>query len=387
MYQTTHHLVAHIARTAAAAQPRTAQIAQRTRGFSLLETTIAVGILGIGLILVAAIFPVALTQHRESTHAARSIETFAQARAMISAKIDTDQLWVDAAYLPGGILMTRDSPWYLLPTANLRVGNDCWDAMLQGTAGNESLYANRINGAPSNQGNLLALFGLDILSDKLAPFTLWTNGDICSATGNGILPTSASPFTDAEFTAVPNRQVWYGFYRRLATGSFEFAVAACKQRKGQTFAEQDVTVPGFTANLVAASTDRRLPVPWRVLVGWPRGNVLTNAPVVTPAPPSGIGLARLAPIGTKLMVRGGVDVVPATPTPPQIRSGVILTVSDIIDDYTVEFVGDTSGLLLYDPDGLPGPPTLAFDVWVFPPSIDTGGLGASSPLLDWRVPL
>lgn len=386
MYQTTHHLVAHIARTVAAGQPRAAQIAQRTPGFSLLETTIAVGILGIGLILVAAIFPVALTQHRESTHAARSIETFAQARAMISAKINTDDLWVDPAFLPEGgdlVLMTRDSPWYLLPTANLRVGNDCWDAMFQGTAGNdiERLYANRINSAPSNEGNLLALFGLDILSDKLAPFTLWTNGDNCSAAGNGILPTSASPFTDAEFTAVPNRQVWYGFYRRLATGSFEFAVAACKQRKGQTFAEQDVTVPGFTANLVAASADRRLPVPWRVLVGWAGGNVLTNAPVVTPAPPAGIGLARLAPIGTKLMVRGGVDVIsgPAPPPPPQIRSGVILTVSDIIDDYTVEFVGDTSGLLRL--------PNVAFDVWVFPPSIDTGGLGVSSPLLDWRVPL
>ena len=35
----------------------------RAKGFSLLEIMIAIGVLGIGLIMVAAIFPVALSQH------------------------------------------------------------------------------------------------------------------------------------------------------------------------------------------------------------------------------------------------------------------------------------------------------------------------------------
>lgn len=354
--------------------------------FSLLETTIAVGILGIGLILVAAIFPAALTQHRESTDQARAIETIAKAQALIGAKVETGNLWVHTDYLPGGLLAHRDSPWYLLPTVNLRVGNDCWDVMVQGTGVNAGLFANFANGAPVGAGNTWNLHGLDILSDRVAPFTLFNSGSSCTSTGDGLLSPAGSPFTDAELMEAPNRQVWYGFYRRLATGSFEFAAAACKQRKNQIFAEQDATVSTFTSNLSVYATNRRLPVPWRVLVSWEGGNVLTNALSVQPAPPNGIGLAELAPVGTKLIVRGGVDIVPSVPIPPPIGAGVVLTVSDIIDNYTVEFVGDSSGLLLRDP--LPaGPPQVFFDVWVFPPSVETGGFGRVSPLLDWRVPL
>ncbi|GMU34324.1 MAG: hypothetical protein HS101_14150 [Planctomycetia bacterium] len=363
--------------------------------FSLLETTIALSILGVGLIMVAAVFPVALTEHRQSTEQFRAMELFSKAEAMIAAKVNTADLWVDPVYLPGGLLVGRDSPWYLLPTSNVALGNDCWDAMIQGLAPDDELYANLANGylpgvtVTPPFPNRLTLLGLDILSDKLAPFTNLRNSSPCMAMGSGVLPPSASPFTDAELMTTPNRIVWYGFYRRLAAGTFEFAAAACKQRRRQFFAEQDLTIPAFASDLGAFRTDRRLPVPWRVLVAWDGRNVISNGVVVVPPPPHAVELkklARLAPIGTKLMVRGGVDG--PSPVPP-ISAGTILTVSDIIDDYSVEIVGETSGLVPYDPDfpTSPGPPFYAFDVWVFPPAFESGFLGRESPVLDWRVPL
>lgn len=374
-------------------------ISNRSRGFSLLETTIALSILGVGLIMVAAVFPVAISEHRQSTEKARAFEVFSKAEAMISAKVNTTDLWVHPDYLPGGLLVGQDSPWYLLPTPNLARDNDCWDAMLQGSGAGENYYANLINGDVRGDAflgngnsldllgveylnfNRLPLFGLDFLSDDAAPFTNFRNGTPCMSAGVGILAPSASPFTDAELMAVPNRLVWYGFYRRLAAGNIQFAAAVCKQRRRQFYPEQDVTRASFSSDLAYFRTDRRIPVPWRVLVAWDGGNIISNGPVVTPIPPGGVKLSELAPIGSKLFVRGGVDVIPPVAPGtivPTIRAGTVLTVSDIIDDYSVEVVGDTSGLV---------PSNFAFDIWVFPPAYESGFLGRLSPVIDWRVPL
>jgi hypothetical protein len=230
-----------------------------------------------------------------------------------------------------------------------------WDSM----AG----YADAINGATvfdpiNNPLNPLVLFPPDILSDRLAPAT------------------------DRDLMAAPNRAVWYGFYRREAAGTTTFATAICKQRRNQIFFEQDLTVGAPFANPTAyAANRRRLPVPWRVSVGCLGGNILSNAA----APPllgGTLGLARLAPIGTKLMVSGGSYADGASPA--IVPAGTILTVSDIIDDFTIEVVGDRAGLPLYDAAPV-GPPNFTFDVWVFPPSVENGDFGRESPLLDWKV--
>ncbi len=349
-------------------------------GFSLLETTIAVGILGIGLIMVAAVFPVALTQHRDNVDQARALELTSKAQALMTQRLDASRLWVDPAVLstPG-----LDSPWYLLPILNLTMNNATWDNM---PLGGPLTYVDVINGvnlsnnsstnasyastyptlSPTNPLNPTLLFGLDVLSDRIAP---------------GV---SDSPFTDSEFMEAPNRLAWYGFYRRAATGSVNFATAICKQRTNQIFVEQDLSVAApFSNPTVNAASARRLPVPWRVSVAYPvfKGNVLSNAPAA-PLLGGTLGLARLAPIGAKIMVSGGsyTDGASAAPVP----AGVILTVSDIIDDYTVEFVGDSTGLPLYDPAPA-GAPHFTFDVWVFPPAQRNGDFGKESPVLDWKV--
>ncbi len=328
----------------------------RAGGFSLLETTIAVGILGVGLIMVAAIFPVALTQHRTSVEQARAIELVSKAESLLRGRIDPTHLWIDplVSTVPG-----LDSPWYLLPTVNLTVGATgatAWDDM---TLAAPLTYSDAINGVTlpvTNPLNPFSLFGLDILSDRVAPYS-----------GGG----SFSPFTDSEFMDAPNRMIWYGFYRRPAAGQTTFATAICKQRRNQIFVEQNLSVAAPFANPTAnPARARRLPVPWRVSVGYVGGNILSNAA----AAPN--GLARLAPIGTKIMIHGTV-YAPASPV-PTAPAGRILTVSDNIDNFTVEFVGDLTDVPLFGAG-------VTFDVWVFPPSVESGDFGKESPLLDWKV--
>ena len=57
-------------------------------GFSLLEMMIAIAVLGIGLVMVAAIFPVALDQHRRSADETLALQHAYQGRAIIRAKIE-----------------------------------------------------------------------------------------------------------------------------------------------------------------------------------------------------------------------------------------------------------------------------------------------------------
>ena len=321
----------------------------RSRGFSLLETTIAVGILGVGLIMVAAVFPAALTQHRMSVEQARAAELVSKAESLLNSRYHRTSLWVDPAVTN---VVGLDSPWYLLPTVNLAMDQTTWDAMLVGPL---FTYADTINGMNAgnynpinNPQNPLVIFGLDLLSDRVAPYSA---------------NSPFTPFTDDQFMAAPNRLAWYGFYRREAAGTTTFATAICKQRRNQIFVEQDLTVAAPFANPTAFNRSWRLPVPWRVTVGYAGGNIIANG--------AGIGLARLAPVGAKLMIHGAV--YGAGPVPP---AGRILTVSDSIDNFTVEMVGDMSGL--------PAAP-VSLDVWVFPPSVENGDFGRESPLLDWKV--
>lgn len=336
----------------------------RPRGFSLLETTIAVGILGVGLIMVAAVFPAALTQHRMSVEQARAAELVSKAESLLNSRYHRTSLWVDPAVTN---VVGLDSPWYLLPMVNMVTSAPAWDSMdLVANLPRNLTYADVISGVTVgnfdsniNPLNPIVLFPPDILSDRIAPAT------------------------DRDLMSAPNRAVWYGFYRREAAGTTTFATAICKQRRNQIFVEQDLNIGAPFANPTAnPASARRLPVPWRVSAGYLGGNILSNAS----APPllgGTLGLARLAPVGTKIMLSGGSYANGANPA--IAPAGTILTVSDTIDDFTVEVVGNLASLPLYDPDAAAGPPNFTFDVWVFPPSVENGDFGRESPLLDWKV--
>ena len=361
---------------------------RRHVAISLLETTIAVGILGVGLIMVAAVFPVALSQHRDVTEQIRAIELASKAQAMLQSRVDQTQLWIPSD-LRGG----QDTPWFLVPSTNLAYKATLWDWMPALT----STYANVINGVSAADLALglqipTSLTGLDTLSDRRAPYS------------NNI-QTPPSPFTDGELANTPYRLVWYGFYRRLG-GKIAFCSAICRQQRNQLFVEQDLSAVAdatlapqaqnpYSKPIAVLGTDlsgtRRLPVPWRISVARTGVNVLCNAATSTPQMfGAGVALGQLAPPGSKIMIQGTVRDNTASATPPAIAvpAGRILTVARVPnaasgDMTAVEIVEDIRDLplFLYPATGT----NVTFDVWVFPPALTGNELEKSSPLIEWKT--
>ncbi|HVP11632.1 MAG TPA: hypothetical protein VMV94_10640 [Phycisphaerae bacterium] len=361
---------------------------------SLLETTIAVGILGIGLIMVAAVFPVALSQHRDATERVRSIELTSKAQAMLQSRLSTDKLWLPRPLDPNDT--GKDTPWYLLPSTNLCCRATTWDwmpALAPPTYTAQSTYANVISGVTDSEvpyQNATFLTGLDTLSDRLAPYI------------NGI-QSPPSPFTDSELANAPNRLVWYGFYRRLG-GKFAFCTAICRQQRDQVFVEQDLTATAVDTKLVVQAQNpfstptrfpavgsvgaRRLPVPWRISVGYQSPNILFDTPSASPPFMIGAGypLGRLAPPGSKIMIQGTVRDNSASPPTIAMPVGRVLTVADVLYDAggfpsQVEIVEDISDL---PPFIYAAGRTVTFDVWLFPPALSGDEFEKASPLIEWK---
>ncbi len=328
---------------------RGTQAGRSRQAFSLLETMLGVSILGIGLIMLAAVFPVALTEHRLSIERAEALDMLSKSQALLHERLDPDLLWFDETLIGGGM----DSPWYLVPFANLDVSLT-WapDAMD---------YSDAVNGAPTGlsmaQFGPLGPLGADILSDRILPF----------------------PFTDAASHLTPHRAITYGFYRRLANGSTEYAAAACKQRRNQVFVRQDLSVPSpFDSPTGDASRLQRFPTPWRVNVArFPQSQILYNNS-------GGATLPQLAPPGSKIMIRGANSAAL-----PFGASGRLLTVADPIDlggAAGVQVFEDISDVFPDDPSN-PADGDFRFDVWLFPPAAQGSGFGNESPLVEWKVGL
>lgn len=361
---------------------------QRRPAFSLLEIMIAIGILGVGLVMVAAIFPVALSQHKDNIERLRATGLVSKAQAIIHTKFDSSKLWVHPDFLPGGAMAGQDSPWYMLPMANLAVGTDTWDAMsVNAPSATNMAYADAISqfwgtggyGGDGNFGWGGVLVGTDMLSDRSAPYT---NND------------PNSPFTEAEFVAVPNRFVWYGFYRWLANGSVAYAAAICKQSRDSTYLQQDLSGGLFILNATGTPI-RRLPVPWRIAV---RYDGVNNRLFSDQGDDEGLG--EIAPRGSRIMIGGlSRDYGLGTYGPP-VPAGRILTVTSVFDDniapgnttsgpykpLAIEVIENISDL----PDS--NVADVRFDVWVFPPPVvgsDSGTVlfGAKSPLMEWKSSL
>lgn len=373
-----------------AADHRTAGARSRRRAFSLQEVMIAVGVLGIGLILIAGVFPVALSQHRDTVEGLSARTLAKQVQAELQAKVDIASsgtprsLWRPATN--GTMSAGQDSPWLLLPTPNVAVrlpagypatplGSWTTADLRPGFFGLRTLnyYANLI----SNPNLSSALF---------APAD---NASLFDA--NDMLSDLESRINDRAVEEQPFRLVWSAFYRHLASDQFEFAVAVCRQTRGEIYWQQALPYDtGLLAPLAdpraAADFGWRLPVPWRITVyRQPNENrSLRNA--------MGVPIGELAPPGARLIVHGLVYTPSGSPPAGPVPSGQVLRVTA---------TGDVSGNpsnpelrvvdLAEDISSFPANP-YQFDVWVFPPP--SAGLGArgtlpperfgdKSPLIDW----
>jgi len=350
--------------------------------FSMLETAVAVALLGIGLIMVASIFPVALTQHKNSADQSTAMDLSVKADAILKARVNTNQLYplpADPAAPPPGV----DSPWYLLPIPSIATGATTWDPMFQPQPAGSAIYANLISGFD----NLFNPTGLGNFPDYLA------GGNQFGLLGSDYLDVKEVPYTDEELQADPHHFVWYGLYRRLGTGTVRFGVIVCKQRRGAAYAEQDMSSRDtgliasmqtpFATPLPLAAT-RRLPVPWRVTIGYEGGHRLSNRQSGQMFGATGSGIGSLAPAGSKLLIQGQTYTNPSTDPVVPVPAGRLLTVSSVVSVNTIEVLEDISdlpGLNFTSGQGS------AFDVWLIPPTVESGVAGNDSPALLWRMTL
>ena len=375
----------------------------RRPAFSLLEIMIAIGVLGIGLIMVAAIFPIALTQHRDSIEKSRSLDMLNKAEALLRSRIDASRLTSDSFVQPGS-----DSPWYMLPMANLTVnsnGLNAWDRMpattpyfnpieLNPALAEFGIYANCLNGCRP-----ALTFGATDLGFAANAFS-WTGMPSLEQLSDRKAPSidSLSPMTDSEFQSLENRFAWVGFYRRLAGGATRYTVAVNRILRDERYAEQDMTTlgvagPGFGPQ--AGGNPRRLPVPWRLTVGYdPVAKRMFNT-----AAPEGLG--ELAPPGARIMIGGLVwRNAPSLFTMPTAPAGRIFTVTNVFDNTNdgienpniVDFLEDPTGLPTFDIVNDPPEEQYSFDIIVFPPPfVDVNGTNVrfarKSPLIQWKVNL
>jgi len=349
--------------------------------FSLLETTIGVAILGLGLIMVAAIYPVALTQHRQSLDQSRALELVPQAAATVHNRIRQDLLWNDATTLAQGL----DSPFYVLPMVNIDVtGLWSMDAANPNNVAFIAPYDYMLY-----QTDLLNQNPLIVPIGPIAP-------SIQQVPAADFLTDRTLARDDRQANEAASRMIWYGFYRHLATGSKTYAAAICKQRREQQFYMQSID-PTLAENVRYADpqalVDRpqRFPVPWRVTVQRLPGSqtLFMNA--------TAVHLADLAPRGSKFMIHGASYTV--DPRGYAVPAGRVLTVIDPVQATATAMGVEVLESIADIPDASQG--AFGFDVWVIPPSsygslYDDGlaGGGADylsfekdSPVLEWKVSL
>lgn len=369
------------------------------RGFTLLEVLIAFAVLGLGLIMIAAIFPAALLEHSRTIDRSKALDLATNAEALLHNRIDPSRLYVNSVDLANGF----DSPWYAIPFHNMTANNlntfaagtqyeSDWDNAVYGLIDHDNdpatldvhptqIYYSLINNIPIGYYvNRPQLYGVDYLSDSIMPRT------------------------DAITNTAPSRLVWHGFYRTTASGTRHFTVAVCKQRQNKEYPRQRVDIPNgaLTAYALprieqlgfdgAANSRRaRFPVPWRVNVGREPGSQILHIPEITnnaafntfnnanaPTP-----LAFIAPKGSKLLIQGrtytntGSGVL-------DFPGGRILTVVDTDGYNRIQVLEDISDLEPYDLND----EAFSFDVWLFPPSI-LGDIGfeKESPIIEWKVSL
>jgi len=331
---------------------------QLRRGFSLQEVMVAVGILGIGLILVASIFPVALSQHRDTVEGAQSLTLAHRAQAVMETRVNRDfpvpagaagLLWQPSAN--GSLSSGANNPWLVLPGANIDVVSGLW-APLGGPNGYQCLINNLFLplpavGSPQRCENPLFWGAPDEITD------------------------ARLPLNDFEASESPYRLAWTGFYRELTDGRIQFAAAICRQKRTDAFIAQDLSdlSIAFASPAVNPALVCRMPLPWRITAVYSGGRTLSVStnPV---APPATYSAEALAPPGSKVVIMGTIY----GPAPlPAVPVGRPLTVAE---------TGPGLLSVLEDIGDLPGAP-YAFDLWVFPPAFAGGQFAPKSPVLDW----
>jgi len=393
---------------------------------------IAIGVLGVGLIMVGSLFPVALSQHRDAADVAVAQQLAIRADAVLRSR---------AADLSGllrvppkntvppqfaGPIWPLSVNWFPVPAELLPVdfdlsdgspANNAWlgtvDDTMGGTPTTDRLarafrYFNRLAGFP--------------IPNNANPYLLPPTGTNRIAINRHDMFFERPPVNDTEAVSdVSRRYMWYAFYNANQPPTFydpntgpgdtfnygdplmrpsQFIVAVCRSDSREMFAVQGFESSGVNLEPVDVrdyawprpdtSIFSRFPVPWRVTLfrdSDDPANKVLNASL-----PGGIGgvvrIDRLCPVGSKMFAvatgqmytvqeAGKSLSVPTQPPPPP-------------NEYYVKIREDGSTLpVRTDNPAFPFPQHAIFDVYVFPPAVQidsaTGAFlwGPKSPVIDF----
>src|SRR5438270_7251524 len=176
--------------------------------FTLLELMIAVGILGTGLIMVAAVFPVALSQHRDVSDSFIGQRLATKAAGIVYSRLQSQTLFIPPPNdMNGAIFQDEPRPvtWFSVPAEILPVGS----------LGTTAWYGASSTGQLGGIANALRLFNrmagfpIPISTDPEWPLPLGTTNSLLISRSDMFF--GAPPESDVTRES-ESRYVWYAFY-------------------------------------------------------------------------------------------------------------------------------------------------------------------------------
>ena len=300
------------------------------RAMSLIEIMIAIGILGLGLTMVAIIFPLALDQHRISTDRILSADVAVQMQS---------RMICDTGFL-GGLNDGLSGTVYVVPFTTPVPRGD----------GSGTLDDNNISR------------DLDRLGSKGVPGGSVNNSQLIDWQ-DALYPV---PTSSQDLNRRP-RYFPISFYRK-AQGVTQCTVFVCRRTGGQWFALQDETQFPDLADQVS---DELVPLPWKLPV---------TLEDIDPTA-SVRWIFRLQGIRPNLSLEGLVRTGSKLLSQATGRIYTVINVNDG-DDTPTDGSDDNMIFVLEDPRG-EGPDLTKFNVWLVPGPVDpmTRSFG-KSPVVD-----
>lgn len=290
----------------------------RRKGFSLIEVLIAIAILGVGLVMVATIFPVAATWTRQAAEETVASQVALNAVNIIKVKLNNNAFsWQSDIYYPQDSLVVYDGVIYKANAQNFGVANKPpagnWDVM-DGSSATKIATLCDANAPFSDSwnsgktytvgdkvfsgGNIYTSLVAGNLNHPVTDVSFWSAPVAAPSGGGPLFPVferayafgSDSPYPASSIAAAnAATYFWTAILRPMGSGQGATVnVYVCVFRKGAS--EQAWAAPSvFVSGSRASGDDTR--VPPLVYATWNKGTRTGNTITGSIPPVGAYGIA------------------------------------------------------------------------------------------------